>query len=231
MLVWYFFLGLLYRFSFALLGWGWGLFLLGRIFFWNHTVFSVLGLLASRVVSVGIFFCGLNCFWLMWMAVCMSISVDSHDLFDHEKGQDSGEHTKPDGQVVNMACEFRNFILRDILSVTLKLFLSPSSPSPWLWPWLCECPWPSVEPPWWEWPSWAMMACGMRCKNASPSRPPEAKLKFESEQLEYNADYTPWYVKIGTGIYYWFVARLADQFWSGFLRRKPLSFLYKDSFL
>ena len=174
--MWGFIRGLLDQFSFGLLGRGRGLFLLWSIFFWNRTLFSILCLLASRVVSARIFSCGLNRFWLMWVAVCMSISVDPHNFFDHEKGQDSGEHAEPNGQVVNVACKFRKLNSQGQPFSKTPLFLSPSSPSPWLWPWSCECPWPSVEPPWWEWPSWAMMACGMRCKNASPNRPPEAKL-------------------------------------------------------
>lgn len=45
---------------------------------------------------------------------------------------------------------------------------------PWEWPSPWECPWE------WEWcsssPEWAIKACGIKCKNASPRSPPEAKL-------------------------------------------------------
>ena len=48
----------------------------------------------------------------------------------------------------------------------------------WPWEWSCECSWTWWWP--WSWESspwvWGCKAWGIRCKNASPKRPPDAKL-------------------------------------------------------
>ena len=62
---------------------------------------------------------------------------------------------------------------------TVRLWSSACEWPPWL---SCEWPWPECEWPC-EWTLLSpddvardMIACGMRCRNASPSSPPEAKL-------------------------------------------------------
>lgn len=62
----------------------------------------------------------------------------------------------------------RLFLKSDIIQTFLLL---PSPPWEWPCPWLCPCPL-SPSPP------LAIMAWGIKCRKASPKRPPEAKLKM-----------------------------------------------------
>ena len=56
----------------------------------------------------------------------------------------------------------------------------PWDSSSWEWPWECSWPW-SSESGRWEWDAW-----GIKCKNASPRRPPEAKARRILEKILQN---------------------------------------------